>query len=578
MDIKSIIVRDYLESLTESNELDYIFPMFLESQGFIILSKPTESKGLSQYGKDVVAVGIDFSDGITKRFYFELKGGGDKDITSETFIRKKDGILESLRESKYRKFEFTNKEQEKLPLKIILVHNGELKASVKDTFEGFVNVEFPQNGNIEFDRWGISELTNLFAERFFGEFLLVNKEATKLFNKTLVNLDVEDKVSTNFIQLLDVIFSLIKRDDYNKTLPRKWEMMFESLRLISFIIYTESKEYNNLNIAKKYLTHLVIRLWYWVLKNKLEQDKLIIEYIDKIVQFYYFVIDEYFQRTIPIARLKDGICSEIGGRYEQIGYTFRTFDYLQYLCWYLNCELIRGVDKNTIKDILITILNANSVSSRPLLDIHSIPIIEIFKLLLETGDKESARNYLSEILFYIRFGKEKYDRLPDANNSERNVIKLITTKEKSIYYSDSTLPLLAVLMEFIAILDMEKEYYDMRDFIKKHKIDLGVFVPHHSNNSTSKHLIEDKENDLEEQLFSKIFFNDGYQRDLFLYKNFDKDLNFDDFKVMVFERKEEFMYDYRTDMAGFSILKDLAHIHLRTPYFPDKWRGFLMEK
>ncbi len=238
MDIKSIIVRDYLESLTESNELDYIFPLFLESQGFIILSKPTESKGLSQYGKDIVAVGNDFSDGIMKRFYFELKGGSDRNITNSTYT-KDDGIRESLIEAKDRKFEFTNKKHEKLPLKIVLVHNGEIKSDVKEILDGFVNREFPQNGNIEFDRWGISELTNLFAEKFFGEFLLVNKEATKLFNKTLANLDVDDKISTNFVQLLDVIFSLVKREDYNKTFPRIVALANTGKRVLRFVMMTQ---------------------------------------------------------------------------------------------------------------------------------------------------------------------------------------------------------------------------------------------------------------------------------------------------------------------------------------------------
>ena len=137
MDIKSIIVRDYLESLTESNELDYICPLFLESQGFIILSKPTESKGLSQYGKDIVAVGKDFSDGIQKRFYFELKGGGDRNITNSTYI-KDDGVRESLIEAKDKQFSFTSEEHESLKLKIILVHNGEIKSDVKEVFDGFI--------------------------------------------------------------------------------------------------------------------------------------------------------------------------------------------------------------------------------------------------------------------------------------------------------------------------------------------------------------------------------------------------------------------------------------------------------
>ena len=571
MDIKPIIVRDYLESLKESEELDYIFPLFLESQGFIILSKPTESKGLSQYGKDVVAIGYDFNDKIKKRFYFELKGGNDRHVTNSTFV-KNDGIKESLIEAKYRIFEFTNKEHAKLPLKIVLVHNGELKTSVKDTFEGFVNSEFPQTGNIEFDRWGISELTGLFSVKFFGEFLLSDKNTTRLFNKTLVNLDVEDKVSNNFTQLLDLLFSDIKKEEYTKSLPRKWKLFFESLRLISFIIYTESKGYNNLDISKRYLTHLVIHLWFWVLKNNLEQKKEIIQYVNKVINFYLFVITEYFQRTLPIAYLVNGLFSEVGGRYEQVGYTFRTFDYLQYLCWYIKLSS----SKEALKEYLIPVINANSVSVRPLLDIHSTPIIDILNILIDIGDRESAKNYLSGVLSYIKLGKEKYDRLPDANNSEKSVIKFIVTKEKPTYYSDSTSPLLTVVMEYLVILNMAEEYYEMRDFIIEHKIDLGLFVPHHGIGSTSKHLIEDKENDLEEQLFSKPFFNDGYQRDTNLHKHFNNKLSFEEFKEMLVARKDEFTYEYRTDKVGYSFLRELAHIYFRTPYFPDKW-SFLLK-
>jgi len=576
MDIKPIIVREYLESLKESEELDYIFSLFLESQGFVLLSKPTESKGISQYGKDVVAVGNDFNDGVKKRFYFELKGGDDRHITNSTFV-KNDGIKESLIEAKYRKFEFTNKDHEALPLKIVLVHNGELKASVKDVFEGFINTEFPATGNIEFDKWGISELTGLFSEKFFGEFLLANKEATKLFNKTIVNLDVEDKISKNYIELLDLIFVDIKKEEYNKSLPRKWKMFFESLRLVMFVIYTQSKEYNNLNIAKKYLTYSVVRIWYWVLKNKFEQDKNIGGYIDKILDFYIHVMTEYFHRTISIACIDNGLYSEVGGRYEQIGYTLRTLEYLKYLCWYIKLSPTIDDLKKLSKECLIPVINSNNVSARPLLDIHSTPIIDVLKILIETGDIESAKTYLLEVLFYIKLGKEKYNRLPDANNSENNVIKFIVTKEKPIYYSDSTSPLLAVLMEFIVILDMKDEFYEMRDFIIDQKIDLGLFIPHHGINSTSKHFIEDKENDLEEQLFSNPFFNDGYQRDTWLHKNLNEKLSYEEFKKKIIERKDEFKYEYRTKNAGYSLLIDLAHIYNRIPYFPDKWSYLLQE-
>ena len=117
MDIRPIIVREYLESLTEKEQLDYIFPILLESQGFIILSAPKENRGFSEFGKDIVAVGFDFEDGIEKRFYFELKGGEDRHVSDITYF-KKDGIRESLIEAKDKDFEFSNKRHHYCPIKI----------------------------------------------------------------------------------------------------------------------------------------------------------------------------------------------------------------------------------------------------------------------------------------------------------------------------------------------------------------------------------------------------------------------------------------------------------------------------
>jgi hypothetical protein len=175
---------------------------------------------------------------------------------------------------------------------------------------------------------------------------------------------------------------------------------------------------------------------------------------------------------------------------------------------------------------------------------------------------------------YIKFGKENHKRLPDAANNIENVIKYIVTREKPIYYQDTTSPLLSVLLEYTVILDMQDEYNELRDFIIKHEIDLGIFVPHHGINSISKHLIEDLENDLEEQMFSRSV-NDGYQSGTMLRQLNNINLSFEDYKIKIEGRKNEFNYKYRTDIAGFPYLKDLAHIFFRTPYFPDKWRSFL---
>ena len=98
MNSNIIIVKEYLESLKEDNELDYLFPLLLSTMDFRIVQTAKESKGQSQYGKDIIAIGKG-EDGIKYRWYFELKGYADKDITEKNYS-KPDGIRESIIEAK----------------------------------------------------------------------------------------------------------------------------------------------------------------------------------------------------------------------------------------------------------------------------------------------------------------------------------------------------------------------------------------------------------------------------------------------------------------------------------------------
>lgn len=225
MNIKPIIVKSYLESLTEEKELNRIFPMLLTSLGFEILTKPTDNKGLPEYGKDIVAVGKE-ENGLKKRFYFELKGGNDKDITSNV-LTKNDGIIMSLRESKNADFETTYKGFDTLPLKIVLVHNGEMKANARKTFNDFITKEFPTNENVEFERWDIERLSKDFSEHLFGAYLLTDKKTTKIFNKVLINLNASEHISKDFV---DLLFGLFNKNEW-KGWKKKKDSGFFYLKL-----------------------------------------------------------------------------------------------------------------------------------------------------------------------------------------------------------------------------------------------------------------------------------------------------------------------------------------------------------
>lgn len=584
MEIRNLIVKEYLESLTEKDELNTIFPILLEAQGFEILTKPTENLGLKEYGKDIVAIGIDAEDGIKKRFYFELKGGDDRDITEKKF-NAADGIASSLLDAAYVPYISQYPEYENIPLKIIIVHNGIAKGNVSNLMNNmFVRLSL-STVNTSFDRWDISRLTKIFTENLFNAYLLTNDFNVRLFNKTLINLDSDENVSKEFNELLQNLLSVFQFNGKKLRRNRSNKMIFETLKLISFILCTESKGYNNLNIAKKYLLCLLINLWHWILKNKLEKDRFVIKYFDQVYQFYFDeVLQSYFEKTLPIALKKDGIYFENAGMYEEMGYNFRAFEFLEFYTIFIKYWLINNTSRNDRENarlMLVDIINNNKVCMKPLIDYHSNVIISIINLFLELGDIDSAKSYMKAVIHKIKTRKINNNFLPDANNSMENVIKFRMTGTKPVFYSDSTSPLLSMLFIYVAILDLKAEYYQLREFVSEYKIDLGYFVPHFGINSTSHHLIEDLENDFEEQLFSKSHFNEGYQRDLELqqidYNNLSerKKLSFSAFKEKISLTKDEFEYVYRTANSGYPLMKDFAHIYFLTPYFPDTWKNYI---
>ena len=139
--LRKEIIKEYVASLKEDDELDYIFPILLERMGYRILSTPKQSKGRSQFGRDVVAVKK--IKGENTLCLFELKGFRVHDINDRN-LNEKDGLIESLRASKYTEYSDASvPELETFPRKYFFVHNGTVDEGARPTLDGFIRQEFP---------------------------------------------------------------------------------------------------------------------------------------------------------------------------------------------------------------------------------------------------------------------------------------------------------------------------------------------------------------------------------------------------------------------------------------------------
>lgn len=550
--MRDIIVREYLESLNETDELDYIFPLLLESMGFRIVSTPKNSRGQSQYGKDVVAIGKD-EYGNKCRYYFELKGNAAKDINDRTFAAK-DGIRESIIAAKDTAYNDSSIPQfNTLPIRIVIVHNGVLMENTRPTFEGFINNEFP-NGN--FERWDIYKLTELFSHHLFGECLFTDEESYKLFKKTLVLLDARSNEFDDLNTLLDKQFAKIITPSSRKT--RELNNLFASLKLITVVIHNFAKVDGNLNPAKLCSDLAVLKAWAWILKNGFECQKSVIKQFTSLLGLQFRIYQDYFEKTLPVALQERGLydITNMGG--EVVCYPLRCFDYLCDLIYIYeaqnafipDAELRKNNYYLQIQQVRILVEN-NSGFDSVMLDTQTIPILMLFRFVVchreKDEDVQFLADYLTRIVENLILRYHKHRMLPELYGNRIELAKSLHLRSE--HYHDESSLLLLVLCELCSFFQFEPLYKQIVELANKSNVNLQVAYP-----------CDDV--DIEQMLFETRLYEDMcVDTSIKLPESlaeFDK--NF---------RKSYNSIRYRTDAAGYGFLRLLAHTHYQSDFFPD---------
>lgn len=563
MSSNSIIVREYLSSLKEDKELDYLFPVLLNLMGYRIVQTPKETKGQPQFGKDVVAVAND-AKGVKKIFYFELKGAADKDINDEVMV-KPDGIISSFRIAKLVKFsDLSVVGLNELPIQYVLVHNGLLNGNTRPVMDAFVREEFP-TGN--FERWDINTLTDLFSQYLFGEYLLTDEESIWLFKRTLVLLDAPDYDFADFESLVDIQISKVTNFNGGRALTK----FFATLNLLAVVVIHYSTENNNLQPAKETITLLLLKLWHWILKNDLDRRKVIRREFEKLLQIHRELMCDYFEKLLPIARQKEGLYSEFGRQFEAIGASLRSFDFVSWMvCYFEEGEYVhwlkenkheyhalRANNKKTIREVISNNISCKSpVTDNQAIAISLVLIYFISRNDLTDDDLGFLGDYLVALFDNILITHSISHRFPEFNNNLQALIDFVSTGQRPPEYQDTSSLLVTFLFEALAIFSSDHIYELYRPGFYG-KINLQI--------------ADCSEPDLTfELLLFQRNLNDKYHAQI----NIDLPESLADFRKNILAQKK-MPRQYRTDSAGFPFLRLLAHVYYKNELLPFEWRRFI---
>lgn len=543
------IIKQYVESLKEDNELDYIFPILLERMGYRVLSTPRQSKGQSQYGRDVIA--IKKIKGVSTLFLFELKGFGSKDITDRT-LNEKDGLIESLRASRYTPYEDVSVPNLcNFPRYYVFVHNGLIDANALPTFNGFIKTEFP-NGN--FEEWDISVLTTYFSEYLFDETLLADDESYRLFKKILVLLDGEGNTFKDISSLIDI--QLSKIGTTKKENKRILLNMFATLRLIAHMIHFYSIECGNLLPAKYCIDTIILKTWAWILRTKKEKKTFIINHLNCLIGLQIQIYGEYINKILSVVQYPKGLFCFEPTDSEYMFYPLRCYDFLGDLVYfYLLTESFYNISKQEQRnrmEILKNIIENNNACTMPLLDTHSITIQIVFLYMYKYVENQEDRNSLGKYLIYtvINLIKryEKQEMWPEMYGNLMALAKSLYVRDDD-YHCESSL-LLMVIFELLSYLNLPNFYSVLKQKVEESGVNLQVAYP----------IID--EFDIEQLLFEKRLNNE-----LAVQTNIKLPETIKDFQNNYVKKYNSI--EYRSDKAGYYFLRVLAHKYYETDLFPD---------
>jgi len=491
-----LIIKEYLASLREREELDAALPDLLSQMGMNVFSRP--GKGTRQDGVDVAAVGS--IDGEEETVYlFSIKPGDlrrpDWNNTSPQSLRPS---LDQIQDVFIRN-RLPRQHREK-KIKICICVGGDIREEARQDIEGYKDRYSDEQ--VSFEEWNGDRIASLIESYFLREELLPESARSHL-RKTIALIDEPDASYKHFAILVDSILD----EDTAKAAQRI--RMVRQLSLCLWILFAWAREQGNLESTYRAAELLLLRFWqiareYADKKNK--TAKSILSVYRSVLNTYLSVGDELFSKSVLSHASKiHGLSSAVRGSTTlDINLTLfdlagRTALYGLWLRGFAH-TLPEGSDhQNSLLDAsriyaetLKKLVNNNPILLLPIKDDQCIDVALGVLLLITNGDQDSIKGWLKKIIDRAVFAYKFHKQYP-CNISEYH--KLLEHPQRDdTYRQNATVG--SILYPFISILAAmieDQELYAAVRTFKNDDLQHCNFQYWYPNDSSENHLYANDE-------------------------------------------------------------------------------------
>lgn len=469
-----LILKEYLASLRERDELDVILPDLLSLMGLNVFISP--SRGGKEYGVDVAAVGS-IDKGVEKVYLFSIKSGN---LTSDTW----DGDQkQSLRPSlNHIRDTFISSrvppEYKDKPIVICLCFGGQVSSIIRQEVTGYM--ENNSYGRISFEEWNGDKIADLILDNMFREELLPRQWQSNL-RKSLALLE-EPKISSEHFNAL---VRLILEDDDAKKIVKS----LIQLNLVLWVLFSWCRDEENLEAA--YMSAEYSLLLAWDSAKKFPRKTTVKSAFENLLKTYHTISDAYLEKSIfPFVDKKHAI-SKLVSAPCSISINLKLFDILGRLAikgqWLLHelserykqdedqeySELEKSLRK--IKWAISQLVINNPLLLSPYKDEQAIELAMALHLLYQDSrDDGFAESWLDALVERVTFSYMtngmsptnlySYEQLLDHSNKE----KTDSSYKESVTKASILYPVLTVFCELYGREETAKQLEEFSSGHLKH--------------------------------------------------------------------------------------------------------------
>jgi hypothetical protein len=299
-----LLIRDYLASLREREELDAILPDLLSELGFNVYSRP--QRGTLQHGVDIAAVGED-DDGERKVFLFSVKQG---DLTRQDW----DGTSQALRSSLnqirdvYIRTRIPAKYNE-MKLVICLAFGGDVQEQVRESLTGYIADN--TTDKISFVEWNGDKIAGLILEGILREEILP-KSLRSSFQKAVAMVDEPDVSYEHFSRLAR---NLRKSGE---TSVKARIRASRQLNICLWILFVWARDVDNLESPCRASELALLSAWELLrptIGKKSREGKTLSLVVQQLIGLHLRISSEFLEKKVlPYVQVNHGMSMCIGSR------------------------------------------------------------------------------------------------------------------------------------------------------------------------------------------------------------------------------------------------------------------------